>query len=468
MSEVPVVIQGFKGINLREPAGMVQDDELVTCENFNIGRAGELTKRTGFAQLHNGNTLGLSDVRLLGHFLTPTLSQIIAATDSDIWSSPNGADWTKLNASPIVAKAAVQYVNTMYIATDAGIYSWDGTTLALIADSPVGTFCLVYKDRLYVLSTTATNNSRLYFSAIADFETWPSTNFLDINPGDGDFLTSCAIIQDLLLIFKTGTSWALYVQGAPQNWVLRNINPEIGCISSQTPREIEGFLFFVGTRGIYKTDGNIFEDISESIEPLFRERIVNLTTVNIDAASWWEDRFIVLLHPTPSVFRYLVYHLRTGGWTEWVPAGDIRPSAFLEINSASPTKGLYTGNSNTDGKIYRHGDGALTDKGVSYTCKFKTKDFDFTLPSLMKRGKWLGIDVHAGTGNIAVRHTVDSEDLAALSFPGGSARRLHKVEGPGYFRVWAVEMEYLGSKEFTFYSTTLWMHQKRSTIKAAT
>jgi hypothetical protein len=471
VSDTPVDIRAFKGLNLREPAGMVQDDELVECVNLNVGRAGELTKRTGFDRLHNGTAFGNVDVKLLGTYQTADHSQILAATsDEKLWYSEDGATWTEIDigATAFEVQYGVQYVNKFYMVSEEGVHEWDGTTFSETdASAPEGDFCTVYKDRLFVLSTTATNNSRLYFSAIADFTSWPSTNFIDVKPGDGDFLVTCSVIHDLLIIFKTGTTWALYVQGPPENWTLRNTNPEIGCVSKYTPREIEGFLYFVGSRGVYKTDGNVFEDISESIEPVFRDRIVNLTTVNIDASAWWQDRFIVLVHPDPSTYRYLVYHLRTGGWTEWEIAGGNIPAYFLEIDSATPSKGLYAGNKNGTGRVFRHGGGAFTDGGTDFTCKLKTKDFDFALPSIMKRGKWMGIDVDCDD-TVDVTYTVDSEELAANTFSATGKRRIHKVPGPGYFRVWALEISNVSNTDFTFYAATLWMHRKRTVIKENT
>lgn len=467
VADTPIDIRGFKGLNLREPPGMIQDDELASCINLNVGRAGELRKRTGFTALHNGSTLGDTDVRLIGQYLTPTHSQLIACTSlNQLWHSPDGVGWTKISDN-VNAQFAVQYVNKFYIIAKDKLYEWNGTALTAITGAPVGTFCTVYKDRLFTINSEETANSRLRFSAIAEFDNWPTTNFIDVSPGDGDFLVACAVIHDLLIIFKTKSTWALYVQGAPENWVLRNINPEIGCISKYTPREIEGFLFFVGPRGIYKTDGNIFEDISESIEPVFRDRIVNLTTTNIDAAAWWEDRYIVLLHPDASTFRYMVYQLRTGGWTEWVPSGEIIPAFFLEVNSASPAKGLYTGNKAGSGRIYRHGDGVFTDSGNVFPCSFETKDFDFTLPSLMKRGKWLGVDVDSD-GTISVTYNVDTESQPTLSFSGTGARRMHKVKGPGYFRVWSLQFSQSHNSDFIFYVVTLYLARKRPVIKAST
>lgn len=465
--DAPIDIRSFKGINLREPAGMIQDDELSLCVNFDIGRAGELVKRTGFAVLHSGSTLGNNPTKLIGHFLTSANSQLIVQSGTKLYYSADGATWTEIGTYSV--EFGAQYNQKFYMVRKAGtVLEWDGSAITALAGSPNGTFCQVYKDRLFVLSSEATGalNSRLYYSSAGDFSTWPSTNFIDVKKGDGDFLTCCAVIHDLLIIFKGRTTWALYVQGSPENWVLRNINPEIGCISKFTPREIEGFLFFTGARGVYKTDGITFEDISESILPVFSERIVNLTNANIDTAAWWDDRYILLFNPTPSSQRWFVYHLRTGGWTEWVPNG-IKPATFLEINTAAPQKGLYCGDLDSLGKILRFGGGAYTDAGTNYECRFETKDFDFTMPSLFKRGKWLMLDVE-GLSSVDIVYTSDGTVLTTRSFSSVVSRRGHKISGPGYFRRWKMKLSQTSNVAFTFYGSTIFMHKKRAVVKAST
>lgn len=469
VAEAPIDVRSFKGLNLREPEGMIQDDELSECINLNIGRAGELVKRTGFALLHDAQTLGLNQVRLIGHFLTDAYSQLIAQAGSNLYYSNDGATWTLIGAYTV--EFGVQYSGKFYMCRAADtVLQWDGTTITAITGSPTGTFCTVYKDRLYVLNSKATGNqsSRLYFSAIADFSStgWPSTNFVDVRPGDGDVLIACAVIHDLLLVFKTHSTWGLYVQGLPDNWILRNTNPEIGCISKYTPREIEGFLYFVGVRGAYKTDGNIYTDIGESINPLFRDRIVNQTTINIDVASWWDDRYILLLHPDPSTNRYFVHHLRTGGWTEWVPQG-IVPAFFLEVNTAAPAKGLYCGDLNPTGRVFRYGGGAYTDAGVVFTATFSTKAFDFGFAHSLKRGKWMTLEFD-GAGQVRLTHIADLNAQVDKVAQGVGSRHAYRLGGPGFFRVWKMKVSEISNGAFTFYGSTLWMSKKRPVVKAAT
>lgn len=464
MTDIPVDIRGFKGVNLREPAGMIQDDELSSCINFDIGRAGELVKRTGFTIMHNGQTAGSNPTKLIGHLLTSTHSKIIIQAGTKIYYSENGSDLVEIGTFSV--EFGVQYANKFYMVRKSGtVLEYDGVTVTAITGSPSGTFCTVYKDRLFVLSSEGANSSRLYFSSVANFSAtgWPSTNFIDVRPGDGDFLTCCAVIHDILIVFKGRTTWALYVQGSPENWILRNQNPEIGCISKYTPREIEGFLFFVGARGVYKTDGNIFEDIAENIKPVFEDRIVNITNANIDTAAWWDDKYKLLFNPTPSTQRYFIYHLRTGGWTEWEIAGGLQPATFLEINTASPEKGLYAGDLTSTGKIYRFGGGAYTDAGINYTCVAETKEFDFSLPSRMKRGKLIYVD-SSGQGSVEGISFIDTVEEAANQFAGLARRALHKLTGPGFFRIWKFKFAITSDGPFVLYGVTLYVQKGRSVV----
>lgn len=465
--------RGWKSLNLRDPAGLIEDNELASLVNFNIEVSGALKKRTGLEVLHNGSTLGNNSVRLLGHYLTSSFSRLLGVAGNKIYYSDDGSTWTLLDATT-GADFAVQYADKMYLVRkNSTVLEYNGSALTAIAGSPTGTFCLVYKDRLFVLNTEAsgTLTSRLYFSKIADFSAagWPSTNFLDVRPGDGDSLVALAIIHDLLVVFKTRSTWGLYVSGLPDAWVLRMENPEIGCISKYTPREIEGFLYFVGPRGVYRTDGNLFENISPELQPVFDGRIVNLTSINIDVAAWWEDRYIVHVHPDPSTNRYFVYHLRTLGWSEWVFAGGILPFSFLEVNTAAPQKGLYMGDLNTTGRVFRFGSATsvYTDAGTPYTTSFASKAFDFGMPGLYKRAKWLQFEFD-GAGNPNVTYVLDEASQAPRGISGAGRRAAHKVAGPGYFRTCQVQFSDTSSGPLLFWGFSTWLHRKRPVVKAVT
>lgn len=621
-----IEIKGFKGINIRENPNMIQDDELVECVNFDIGRTGELIKREGFDLQNPTGTLGLNSVRLLGFFNTGTYHQILARAGNNLYRSNDGITYNLIGPTTVVF--GIQYVDKFYMVSPTGfIVEWEGNgaqvldadtrfatatvgawvnklnatvtrdsaqfhegthsikavataasqmqiettpgingkflvnpndgqyifgwvrcdttgrTVELkiqyytaagalistdliesevcsantwtnldsvmtvpataryasllwevdspaagqvfhfdshswrddqgreIKGSPSGTACYIFRDRLFVINSegsTGELQSKVTFSEINDFSTsgWTSDNNLLVSPGDGDFLTAMSIIHDTLIVFKGQSTWGLYVQGEPDNWILRNLNPEIGCISKYTPREIEGFLFFVGPRGVYKTDGNIFEDISANISPAFEDRIVNLTNANIDCAAWWEDKYILLFNPTPSTRRYFAYHLRSGGWTEW-EFGDSQPSFFLEINTTTPTKGLWAGDLALSGRVFKHGDNIRTDAGVEYECRIQTKFFDFGFPAQMKKAKWFAPEVE-GAADIVWTNRTEDADKNVKNLASLAVRRAYKVGGAEYFRSWALAMAFTSDQEFAFYGLTLFMHQRKSLVASGT
>ena len=466
--EIPISVSGFRGLNLREPAAMIGDDELVECKNLDIGRNGEVTRRRGFAEIHDGTTFGLTKVQLLEHFIVEDsgIYQILAVgvDNGHFYHSTDGVTWTDEGNKGSI-EWAVQYDNKIYlIDTGYRVRTWDGTTFSTeIANSPYGEVAIAWKDRLFVMGAIA-NKNRLYFSEPGDFTSWPATNFIDVSPGDGDVLTAIAVIHDLLVLFKQRSTWGLYVSGAPSSWTLRNQNPEIGCMSKFTPREIEGLLYFVGHLGIYRTDGTGVEEISADLEPVFAYRVTGQGVRHQDAAALWQEKYVVrlLVNAAPESARIFIYHLRTGGWTEYV-LGNLIPNQifnFLEVYVNAP-RGLYIG-SLSSGEVYRfREENDHQDAGGNYTCSMKTKDFEFGLPSLMKRGKWSLLDVNTDPlTDVTLIYTVDGSDQSPITTANVGGRKPLKLPGPGFFRTLQFKVSVASDDYFQFYSLTLWLSRK--------
>lgn len=470
-TDTQIAVKGFVGLNLEQNARSIEDGQLSECVNFNLERGGELTKRQGLIKVNSGAVLGSNAVTILGHYLTSTHSQIIVKAGDNVFYSNDGITFTLIGAYP-TATYGVQYNSKFYIIrSSAEMVEWDGAAASVVTGSPSGTFGIIHKERMFVLNSVAAGslNSRYYFSSPGNVTStgWPSTNFIDVQPGDGDFLVAMAIIQDLLIIFKGKTTWALYTQGTTTDWVQRNLSYEVGCISKYSIQLAQDYIYFSGESAIYRTDGASFEKISEAIGSLIEDRIVNLTTVNQDSFAYWENKLICLIAPDASTKRYFVYHFKSNGWTEWEFAGGIAPGTFLEIRTNTPQQGLYAGDLSSSGNLLRLGDGVFADIGVNYPCRFRTKQFAFDSPNNMKRGKWVGVEM-MGLVTFNYAHEVDGEVTSSGAAISESSTRQVKIPGPGYFRTWLFDFDMTSGTEFIFFGLVLQVSAKRTVIGART
>lgn len=466
-----ISIRAFTGVNLDQDPRTIKDSELSECINFNVDRAGELRKRKGFTLMAGSSELGDVNVIVLGHYLTSTYSQIIVKAGNNVYYSNDGVDFTLIGVYSD-ASFGVQYNSKFYIIRSSAIMvEWDGAAASTIAGSPSGTFAIIHKERMFVLNSIAAGNlnSRYYFSLPGDVTAtgWVGSNFIDVQPGDGDFLVAMAIVQDLLIIFKGKTTWALYIQGTTADWTQRSLNLEVGCISKNSIQLVDNFLYFSAEADIYRTDGASFEPISDAIANVLEDRIVNLTTINQDSFAYWEDKLICLVAPDASTKRYFVYHFKSNGWTEWEFAGGIVPTHFLEVRTNTPQQGLYAGDLSTTGKFLRLGAEVYTDIGQNYSCRFRTKRFDFDTTNNMKRGKWVGLEAH-GLVTFDWAHEVDGEVASSGAAISEGATRQIKIPGPGYFRTWLFDFEAESGTDLLFFGVVLQTSAKRTVIGART
>lgn len=463
MSDPSIQIRGFTGLNVRESKNAVKDTELTSVMNFDLGATGQLIKRSGFEQLHGGVTLGANSVHVLGFFSTAAYKQIIARSGNELYYSTDGIAWTIVPGGPWAdVEWGVQYTDKFYMVRSTGtVIVWTGVVAASVVGSPSGTYCRVFKDRLFVLNTlgAGVNASRLRFSEPFDFTAWPAVNYVGVGEGDGDWLIAVHEIQDMLLVFKANSTYVLFVQGDDfLSWVLRPFRTRIGCISKYSLVPYQGFLYFAGPDGIYTTNGSAVDLISSPVGPYFELVTVALATVNTLSAFIWDDKYVISL-PTfanPPVWSdfnaftwnqllntlwaggstqdiVLVYHILNGGWTLWDVKG-FSPHRFVTVANTPSLKGIYSGTREVTGKIVRYGNDIYLDNEATYVSSMETKQFDFGKPTEKKRGKWIGIEVE-GSGTYETQSVSDRVRLLNKTVDAVNYTLL-KASGPGYFLTW--------------------------------
>lgn len=500
ITEIIHQLKGWTGINTREHPLTIGPKDMQDCQNFDIGLHGELVKRTGFATVHAGATLGANPVQILGFFNTNTAQQLIARAGTNLYYSTDGVAWTIIPGGPWGnVEWGVQYITNFYmVRRDAVMLQWDGAACTAIAGSPFGSYCKVFKDRLFVLNSYAVGRiaSRLYFSNPFDFSStgWPAINYVGVSEGDGDVLTCVFDIRDHLLVFKSGATWKLYVQGSDiTSWILRPFSAEVGCISRSTVVQYEGSVYLCSAKGVYHTDGNSLKIMSNTITNLWDSVVVSSTTINNHSAFMWKDKYFLALETYPTlqlwsawsgvswsslattpwsgtgqVYQYLCFHVRVGGWTEWAPTG-VRPHTFVTVALNATLKGVYCGERSATGFVYKYGDPIYRDNGVSYLSSMTTREEDAAEPGQLKRGKWTAIEAYGG-GTITVQHIINGQAQASASYTVPGSAEEFKVAGPGHFRSWAMLISQNQAQPLTVHGLAVVMqigYGERRPIKTA-
>jgi len=106
-----------------------------------------------------------------------------------------------------------------------------------------------HKSRLF----GATNNY-LYYSGEGKPEAWDPEGYELINPDDGQKITGLCVANDLLYIFKENSVYCLDGND-PDEWIIKLVVPDIGCVSFRSIVVSEGKLYWWSDSGPVVWDG---------------------------------------------------------------------------------------------------------------------------------------------------------------------------------------------------------------------
>lgn len=157
--------------------------------------------------------------------------------------------------------------------------TWDNTTLNKITDTdcPTAKFVEAHKNRVFMAST-ASNPSRVFWSAVNDESSWDATAFEDVFPQDNGTIIAIKSFGDSLVILKNNGKIYQASGGFDQSAVgeptfIRKVDvgDNIGVIAERTPVvHNDGFLYFVSQTGLYKIDQRMsVEKVTYSLETMF-------------------------------------------------------------------------------------------------------------------------------------------------------------------------------------------------------
>lgn len=353
------------GINTYSDQSAIADDELVDCVNFDIDLDGSLKSRPPWSLLMSIKNVSTAvgdppdcyqEVIMTGTLEAVRFIIFFSSHENTAGIYVYYVDGPNTGLTFSIANGryarAHRYANDVYLipSRDAASgqggqrYNLQSGLVTAIPTMPPGDASAIYKDRLWISGRrNVPNNSRLFFSELADPAlAWPTSNFFDISPGDGDSVNDIFVYQDNLMIFKDNATYVLSYDTGPPQAVLQIVNSDVGVFNSRSIVAYENSLFLLQYNKVYEMQNFDFTRVSIKIPFEYDPtRPDTMLGQRWEFSQWMRlcgDRLVVRFYN-----RLYIYHLRLRAWTRWM-------SQDANISALGPIMPLDSTNTYSDSK----------------------------------------------------------------------------------------------------------------------
>ncbi len=412
-----------KGLNLRDNAHQVAQDEAIDLLNVVFSERGAVSQRYGYAQL-TGTAL-TNQVDSLGVYYTSTgTKQLLAGCGTRLEGISTAgavvASATGLTGGPYTfARFAAPGSELVYTGngTDT-LRKWDGSAWSAPTATVDGTGsrampkggCVAIQtpdNRLVVggfatstggPNAATTNPSRVFFSNPGLPETWETdgvaprgANYVDLTPGDGEQIMGMASWRNTLYVFKESKFFVFYGNSIASNatpiFNYRTVDTGIGLCSRRAVAAGYDGVYFMDRTGVYKTTGDEPQLVSSVIDPFFlggasvyyRRSVLNHAKLTNSAMAFHENRLYLSVTTGSSTTNdsMLVFDPRFKWWSLWdIPASAL--ASFRVSNQAELVFGYPAGAK----EIGRYSSAYTNDDSVAITSRWRMGWPDFKIAQI--------------------------------------------------------------------------------------
>lgn len=403
------------GLNTQSDPTAIADSELVDCINFELDIDGSLISRPAIQTTIDNSGTWTERIVLLGVGVFSSGNYIIGSNSDGIFQFSAGS-WSTITTT-MEASSMVQYNNFVYFlsvpdATDS-LGKWDPVG-GFAAVSPANLHTMmgadrgggslrIFKERLFIVpgNDKVNNQSRLIFSDPGLPETYSTTTqFADINPGDGQSLIDLLVYDDNLLLFKEDSTYIMSYTSRPSDAEILNINTTIGATQRRCIVPFENSVFVYHEGDVYEMVNYDFKAINTKV-PFLYDGGAPSARVEEVFLSIFGDRLIVRYYN-----RIYVFGLRTRTWTRWESANsnlhNFGPLVSIPSNVTQAVNDEYYAGSSIGSHEYvfvlKDGySGSDVEKfsstPVDIATYVKTKNYDLANSFQYKKLNWWGADV---------------------------------------------------------------------------
>lgn len=310
---------------------------------------------------------------------------------------------------------------------------------------PKAAFCVLHQDRLWLLKLTEASGTffiDMMFSETGQPDTYRAQNRLRCpNPG-GEELTGGYSYNGVLYLFTMNTVYAVVGTGVERgarldipDYSIIKVAKGPGAMCCRVIRELNGSLYFMNKRDVWKMTGNELQSISEFRIRRFLEENVNdgecAKAQGVTNRTQYRVTFVENGQSRAGLT--LIYDAQADGWL--VDDG-YEITAYEYIAGATDTPTLYamwggsfSGDDKTqllkmddaiDGKSY---DWFVSNLAPAIVRRFRTKDFNLGRPGQSMTPMLLMLDGLATESTVAVQAYLNRDKttvpIGSVSFSGG-------------------------------------------------
>lgn len=355
MTYTPYVFNDFSGgLNLKAKADLVGANECIDCLNV-VFTDGTIRQRPGYEELTSSDVTN-NITSLHGSYLAAG-TRILAGCGTRLEAIIPSTGAVDASLTGLTGPSGAYFwgfcdygtATTNYTFTGSGydvLKTWSGSAWASVSSSPKGS-CLAVtpsSNRLVATrfgttdggpdaSANSSSPSHVYFSDPGDPTSWPTTNYVQLDPNDGEQITAAVTWREYVFIFKETRFYVFTEEStdADGNPVFnyRKIDVGIGCAGPRAVATDENGVYFVDRTGVYLTTGEAPVKLSEAVDPLFYgEDTDYVADLDFDLISTpyhmnavlWQDLLIISNYNTgATAVTTLVYDTKDGWWSRWQP-----------------------------------------------------------------------------------------------------------------------------------------------------
>lgn len=389
---------GVKGL-IREAAvdsALIPDGAVVESVNFQFDQMGVATVRPGLTALGSTvltarpavgmqNTQSKTAIVVFSNGGSSTIYSYGTSSAAGVWAvSLDGGTasvkirFTDFAGYTIVPNFAYNTLSSMRF-WDGGTRNWKNTGNPINPQNMWGynlNFLEVYKSRVYGAGDPA-YPSRLFFSSVitsAGNITWsPTTDWVDINPGDGEDVTGLKNYSLELLFFKPNYIYRFKTSGVDPDPLIK-----IGTRSHESIVEGKRGLYFFHDTGAYQYTGGYPTELSRPITDIIQaipySQFANIVAWKDFDHIFWSIGTVTIPETYNSVTIkncVLRYSESSQVWTVYSYPSDIRRA--INYNSGTSLTRLVA----LDNGVVATQDVGVTDLGEPIKYRMKTKWYDF-------------------------------------------------------------------------------------------